>query len=644
MALVKRAALGRSPSVANVKGAPEPPAVKPPTAVVGAKPRRISGKRQTAGERVAAATLQLAGGVAQSAAAAEQLRRAMEQIATAAEEAAGAAHESLGAVGNLFEGFNDARRQATESQRASEGLQTLLAEAASQVEASIEAIQRNAARQLASVQIVAALQRGAGEINQTAATVTEISDQTNLLALNAAIEGARAGDEGRGFAVVADEVRTLAVEAEASAAAIQRATDAIAREVGLLAERLKAASDLAAREAETGRVMAEDLSSLRGEIVVISEGAQAVLVAAVEAEGAAREAQRGAEAVSSAAEQQAAAAAEAQRAVEQQVAALEESQRTAQALADLAEHLVGEAADVTRAQDIGVAAEQLSSAVQELSSAAGEILTALDQISRGAQSQAAAAAQSQAALGQIRRSAEISRSTAVAAVERVRTLQSGLGSGRERVRALSTGVATALAETRTTVESLASLEGEARRVERLVDTVVLTAAQIRMLAVSGAVEAARAGDKGRGFANVSVDIRTLARDAAGNADQAKDAVRAIQAQIGVVRRDLEQIAAVAEAEVLRNTALDQRLGTLEVEASTVAQAAIGIEAGAAQILSAADEVLRGAQQISVAADQAGAAAAQSATAARQQSQGAEGLAAAIEEIASLADALQAAEA
>jgi hypothetical protein len=69
-----------------------------------------------------------------------------------------------------------------------------------------------------------------------------------------------------------------------------------------------------------------------------------------------------------------------------------------------------------------------------------------------------------------------------------------------------------------------------------------------MLAVSGSVEAARAGDVGKGFAVVSKDIRSLAQDSGENAGRIKDTVRAIRDQIAAVRRELEQIISAAEME------------------------------------------------------------------------------------------------
>ena len=165
--------------------------------------------------------------------------------------------------------------------------------------------------------------------------------------------------------------------------------------------------------------------------------------------------------------------------------------------------------------------------------------------------------------------------------------------------------------------------------------------QTNMLAVNGSVEAARAGDFGKGFAVVSKDIRSLARDSGENAGRIKDTVRAIQDQIATVRRELEQIVAAAEAENQKNAgrAGEPRAGGNGHVGDRQRQRA---DSGRAPRRSSASmkEALAGAAQVAAVAEEAGSAAAQAAAAARQQARGAEDLAAAIEEIASLAEEIQ----
>ncbi|WP_114947163.1 methyl-accepting chemotaxis protein [Microvirga calopogonii] len=604
---------------------------------------RARARQQKAAERIGAATEELASGVTEASSAAEELRRAMEQIASGAEEAAGASQESLVAIVSLGTSFAESRQHAEAARAKIAGLQALLIETGAQIDASVSAVATNAVRQNAMVDVVALLEKQAVAIGDITHTVGDISDQTNLLALNAAIEAARAGDNGRGFAVVADEVRALASTSEKSAQDIQGLAEGIVAEVRTIADRIKATAENGAGDAQIGRAIVTALDKVRSDMTHLAEGSQSILVAAVEAEAAVREAQRGAEQVASAAEEQAAAAAEAQRAVQQQSVSLDQSQQTAHELAALADELQTSTAVSSNAEQVGSAAEELSAAIQELSGAAGEIMTAVDQISRGAQMQAAATQQANAAMEQIERATGASRNIAGISVQQIDGLATLLRENRSATLKMTAGVENGLKETRAIIGLMDGLDESSRRIEKIVDGIALVAVQTNMLAVSGSIEAARTGEAGRGFAIVSGDIRALARDSSENADRIKDVIRQIRDQISLVRRDLEQSASVAESEVTKNGLMAERLSTVETEVTVIQQGSAAILSGAETILAAVREVRTGTQQIAAVAEQAGSAAAQAATAARQQARGAEDLAAAIEEIASLADELQIAE-
>ncbi len=641
MALVKTSALStKLPSRSPHSGEPSGASDRDKVGMVQKRARDRSRAKQEVAERIGAATEELASGITQAAAAAEQLRRSLEQIATAAEESAGAAQESQAAVNSLGSIFTQGREQAAASRSTAETLQILLTEAGSQIERLVAAVQENSARQLRSVDVVGTLESQAANIGDITRAVGDVSDQTNLLALNAAIEAARAGDHGRGFSVVADEVRAFAETSEKSAGEVQGLAESVASEVRTVATRIKAAAEQAQRDAQTGREIIGALEGIRKDVLLIADGSREILIATESAEAGALEAQKGAESVASAAEEQSSATGQAQQAVQQQSKALDQSQQTAHALAQLAEGLQNETSAATSAEQLASSAEQLSATVQELSGAANEILKAIEQISLGSHAQAAATRESSAAMGQIEKAAVSMRKAASEASERINALSPKVKANRGAVSKLTEAASAALEEILAVGSVLGTLEISARRIEKIVDSIALVAVQTNMLAVSGAVEAARAREFGRGFAVVSSDIRGLSRQAAENAGRAKDVAAAIQSQIAAVRHDLELIATASQAEVRKNHAVIDRLAGVELELAKLSQGSDELLNASESILNSVRQVLAGIQQISAASEESSGAAGQAAAAAGQQAKGAEDLAAAVEEIASLADELQ----
>jgi methyl-accepting chemotaxis protein len=292
------------------------------------------------------------------------------------------------------------------------------------------------------------------------------------------------------------------------------------------------------------------------------------------------------------------------------------------------------------AEEVASAAEELSAAVQEIARGSSQIMVAVEEIRKGAQNQAAATAESAAAINQIERGIELSERLSGTALEKSRLMSQLVDQNKTAVTGLITGVGSSLESTKDSLRQVKALENVARRIDKIVDAITTVSIQTNMLAVNGAVEAARAGDFGKGFVVVSTDIRNLAHDSAENADRIKDMVKSIQDQIRTVGRDLDEILISAAAEMEKTKAIAINLDTMQRDIGVIESGNLEISESSKMMVSAISQVKVGVDQVSAASQQSEKAATECAAATRQQSKGAEELSAAIEEIASLADELQ----
>jgi len=278
------------------------------------------------------------------------------------------------------------------------------------------------------------------------------------------------------------------------------------------------------------------------------------------------------------------------------------------------------------------AAEEMSAIVQECSSSSQQILTAIDRIAVGVEQSAAAAEQGAVACQQTDRVARLCQDAAAAAQQQNTRLTKLLSDNSHAASEVVEGISRAASESYAAAKNTRLLEERTRQIEKIIDTIVNVTIQTNLLAVNGSIEAAQAGEYGRGFAVVSADVRNLACESGENAEKAKDLVRNIQQRITTVAADIDRAGHAAAMKAEKGTAIVAAFDVIGREMEEVEHGVEAIKVAAEGVAAGTQEATVAAREIADAAANSRNDSAQAAAAAQQGTRGMQELASAIEPV------------
>jgi methyl-accepting chemotaxis protein len=263
------------------------------------------------------------------------------------------------------------------------------------------------------------------------------------------------------------------------------------------------------------------------------------------------------------------------------------SEQTAQASQQVADTI----------QQVAQGTAQQSQAVTEATAQVDQMAQAIDGVAKGAQEQAraierasASAAQMSTAIEQVAASAQ---EGARASNEASTNARRGADTVSQTMEAMAT-IKSTVTDVGTKVQQM---QQHSEEIGAIVETIDDIAEQTNLLALNAAIEAARAGEQGRGFAVVADEVRKLAERSSLATKEIAVLIRSVQTGIeeavGAMDRSLQEVESGAELATISGAALDDILSASQHvydQVQQIASAAQEMTAASSELVSAMDSV------------------------------------------------------
>ena len=247
-------------------------------------------------------------------------------------------------------------------------------------------------------------------------------------------------------------------------------------------------------------------------------------------------------------------------------------------------------------QDMGSTLRELIGGIRDgvtqIASAAEELSAVTEQTSAGVNSQkvetdqvATAMHEMTATVQEVARNAEQASEAAAQADGEARAGDTVVSEAIEQIERLATEVIRS-------TEAMTMLQQESDKIGSVMDVIKAVAEQTNLLALNAAIEAARAGEAGRGFAVVADEVRGLAQRTQKSTEEIEGLVAGLQNGTQQVAQVMNSSRALTNSSVALTRQAGESLGNITRTVSNIQSMNQQIAAAAEQQSSVAEEINR----------------------------------------------------
>lgn len=292
------------------------------------------------------------------------------------------------------------------------------------------------------------------------------------------------------------------------------------------------------------------------------------------------------------------------------------------------------------AAKLAATSEQMSASTEEITSAANQISDTVGEIASGAQTQSAKSQEVSRAMNDMTQTVQEVAINAQKSAERTNDSNEQLlvlGKNSEAVLDKMDQIKIAVDGS---ADVIKALDGKSKQIGEIVSLITNIADQTNLLALNAAIEAARAGEHGRGFAVVADEVRKLAEDSGNAANQIADLINEIQEGTTDAVRSMQKGTDEVESGVQSVSESVTAIQEIVASSAGLTKMAQEIAAAAEEQSASIEQVTASVEDVSSISEQSAAGSEQASAAVEEQTSSLQELANSAQELFTMAAGLQ----